>query len=313
MTIFEMLLYRGLRNLARRLYEFERGVLDFNHGAARRLLVSLHGMEDVSRQIYEAEASIPNRRILILRPLNEIQARATAQQRASPVEISVIHDSSENYNTLLPIVLQVVTTPASRLELFVSMLDYAARFSRMNLLGRIQQDALASLHIDSNELLSILLRHGYFSSAAELFSYLEQVGQMNEDDLVDAVISLFEEYRRNQQIDSIRSFFSTAQDVMFPQGSSRRTHLHRSLIDETLMRNLARDPHPGLPRREDFSMALIDGLSNSFDRNRRDQAVSLANATGQRRAEGYLRMIAVEGLSDISFSPASKKPHWDFW
>jgi hypothetical protein len=310
LTVFETLLSRGLTNLAWELYEFEHNVIHFNHRNPLRLLISTAGLEDLSTRILqtEAETSAPERINQLHEPITELHSRPTAQGRATPIEIAVIHGSLAIYQVLLPIVLQVVTSVPTRRILFTSLIDYAQQF-RPQLIDMVQQDAEIHAQMNRHELISSSLRSEYFATAAELFTRFQ--GAMNEETLLELIVGLLADYSNNDNVEAIETFFSTHIEHFLSLGIPFSTALQQQLIDRVFMRAV-QVQGPNRPRRDEVSVALLYGLANNFTRDQRQRGMDLARLSGQRQVLQSLGWVATERFEvspDVSsnVSPFERK------
>jgi hypothetical protein len=304
-TVFETLLSRGLTDLARELYAFEHGVVLFNHRNPLRLLASLSIHRDLFSHIL---ANDPQRNELLRTEFNEPHARTDSHGRAIPIEMAVIHGSLANYQMILPLQLEVVTTANARMLLFTSLLDYAMRFSP-DLVNVVLQDA--ALVMNRRRLISLSLRRGYFSTAAALFRRFQGQGEMNEEDLIGLIVQLLADYSDNDDVEAIETFFSTHIEHFLSLGVPFSTALQQQLIDRVFMRAV-QDQDSNRPRREEVSVALLHGLANNFTRDQRQLGMNLARSSGQRQVLQLLGWVATERFEvspDVSsnVSPFERK------
>jgi hypothetical protein len=302
LTLFEILLYSGLWDLAWVLYEFEHSVIYFNHRNPLRLLTSTAGLEDLSIRILQAEAetSDPDRIAQLHEPITELHSRPTAQGRATPIEIAVIHRSLEIYHVLLPIVLQVLSNRATRRTLFTSLIDYSVRFSP-HLVDVVRQDALHHAQMHLSDLVSFSLRNGSFSTARALFAHFQEQGEMNENDLIEVIVALLANYANDDNVESIRTFFLSGRRFL-PQGDQFWSALQERLIEQVFMRAVeVQDPNR--PRRQNVSDALLDGLRDGFTSNQLERSIDLARLSGQQQVLRELRLILHTMMGRFEITP----------
>jgi hypothetical protein len=285
LTFFERLLSLGLTRFARRLYDYDRRVVNFNNRNALRLLASLSSHRDLFRHILQND---PQRHQLLLTEVNELFARTRDLGRALPIELAVIHGSRVNFLLILPMQHEIVTGPTALRRLFTSLADYAMRFSP-DLVDVVLQGANSS-GISPSHMVNYSLRAGDFQMASALISYFQQQGQLNDQHVIEEIVDALQTYVGNQNLDRITSFFS------FNELPHNLAGLREALIEQVFMRSVQLDADPG---REDVSNVLVDNLSYYLTPDQRQRMMTLARSSGQLRVEERLRMGGFQLSPDV--------------
>ena len=295
--------------LARILYNFENDVINLNNRSSMHMILSDPALNDFAQHVFMQD---PRRNQILIEEVPDIRARPEDEGRSAPLGLTVIHNSPQNYQLLVPLVFPqgVQMDQETRLRTFSSLVDYAMRFSR-GLIPTIVNDAINRAQIMPPTLFNRLLNDRRFLAAATLVPILQQRGDLAGDqNLVERIVHFLFNLANVDDVNAIRFFFSTGLQQLVPD-QNVRAEIMRVLVERVLMRVVQVGPETNRPNREEVSLAIGQGLVNSIPTSEmRDHLLNLARASEQYEMAEWLAGLSFESMSFLEGSSSSDSFDW---